>query len=70
MSSKKPTFPITLTWQEDGEQESFKNEIDAGCTLEWLDTRDADAGVAVVDAEGRPVTLVVARTEVTICHLI
>jgi hypothetical protein len=70
MSNEKPKFPITLTWQEDGEQESFKNETDAGCTLEWLDTRDADAGVAVVDAEGRPVTLVVEKTEVTICHLV
>jgi hypothetical protein len=37
MSAEKPVFPITLTWQEDSEQDSFKNEIDAGRILEWLD---------------------------------
>jgi len=67
MSIKKPTFPIKVSWHEDGEEEFFKNEVDAACTLEWLDTRDKDAGVTVVDDDGKPVTLVVENLEIKHC---
>jgi hypothetical protein len=69
MSLDKPTFPITVTWHEDAEQESFRNEIDAACTLEWFDSRDPDSQVSVVDSVGRAVTLVVEKLEVKLCHL-
>jgi hypothetical protein len=70
MSQDKPAFPLTVTWHEDNEQESFKNEIDAGETLEWFDSRDPDAQVSVVDGAGRPVALVVEKLEVTLCQLL
>ena len=70
MSQDKPAFPLTVTWHEDNEQESFKNEIDAGETLEWFDSRDPDSQVSVVDGAGRPVALVVKQLEVTLCQLL
>jgi hypothetical protein len=69
MSTEKPSFPLTIDWHEDGEQEIFKNEIDAGCTLEWFDSRDDDTDASVRDSQGRPVILVVKQTEVTLCAL-
>jgi hypothetical protein len=70
MSLDKPQFPLTVTWHEDAEHESFKNEIDAACTLEWFDSRDPDSQVSVVDSTGRPVALVVEQLEVTLCQLL
>jgi hypothetical protein len=69
MNNKKPEFPLTITWHEDSESESFKNEIDAACTLEWFDSTDKDSAVSVVDSQGRPVTLIVKQLEVTLCQL-
>jgi len=69
MSNEKPVFPLTISWHEDSEQEIYKNEIDAACTLEWFDSRDEDAGVTVVDSQGRSVTLVVEQLEVKLCYL-
>ena len=69
MSNEKPEFPLTITWHEDSESESFKNEIDAACTLEWFDSTDKDSAVSVVDSQGRPVTLLVEKSEVKLCQL-
>ena len=69
MSTEKPVFPISVTWHEDAETESFKNEIDAACTLEWFDSRDKDCPVSVADSQGRPVTLLVEQSEVKLCQL-
>jgi hypothetical protein len=69
MTTEKPAFPLTVTWHEDSEQESFKNEIDAACTLEWFDSRDKSCEVSVVDSQDRPVILVVEHTEIKLCHL-
>lgn len=69
MSSKKPTFPIIVSWHEDGDVESFKNEIDAACTLEWFDSTDKAVRVTVVDSNGKPVTLVVEELEIKQCCL-
>jgi hypothetical protein len=70
LSFDKPTFPLTITWHEDAEHESFKNEIDAAVTLEWFDSRDPDSQVSVADSAGRPVTLVVEQLEVKLCQLL
>jgi len=69
MNVEKPKFPITIVWEEDGEQDVFKNEIDAACTLEWLDSTDSDSGVAVTDSTGRAVTLIVEKSEMKLCQL-
>ena len=69
MSVEKPSFPIIVSWHEDGDVESFKNEIDAACTLEWFDSTDKGFDVTVVDSNGKPVTLVVEELEIKQCHL-
>jgi hypothetical protein len=69
VSIEKPSFPIIISWHEDGDVESFKNEIDAACTLEWFDSTDKDFDVTVVDSNGKPVILVVEELEIKKCHL-
>ena len=69
MSGEKPTFPIFVSWHEDGDVESFKNEIDAACTLEWFDSTDKAVSVTVVDSNEKPVTLVVEKLEIKKCCL-
>jgi len=70
VNANKPEFPVTVIWHEDGEQESFKNEVDAACTLEWFDSREGASDHTVVDNNGNAVVLVIEQLEVKLCHLV
>lgn len=60
----QPKFPITVFFEETGEEWVFADEIEAACTLEWFDSDDPEERASVHDSNNHPVRLKVCRLEV------
>ena len=69
MNKEKPTFPITVTFQEDGDVWVLNNEMEVANNLEWFDSRDPEEKATVIDKSKRKVTLVVEKLEVKLCEI-
>ncbi|MBQ5946794.1 hypothetical protein [Massilia sp. ST3] len=62
MTGLSPRFPISVTW-DDGDIWEFNDLRQAANTLEFFDSNDK-ASATVVDADGRPVRIVVQELEI------
>lgn len=69
MSNGRPTYPLTITFQEDGDVWVLNNESEVANNLEWFDSRDPEEKATVTDKSKRKVTLVVEELEVKLCTL-
>ena len=69
MKKEEPTYPITVTFQEDGDVWILNNETEVANNLEWFDSRDPEEKVIVIDKNKRKVTLVIEKLEVKLCEL-
>lgn len=67
--NKKPEFPITVLFHEDGEKWVLENEDQIACNLEWFDSADPEENSTVKDNRGRLIRLVVKKLEIQICEL-
>jgi hypothetical protein len=65
----KPTFPITVTFNENNDVWTFNDEKEAACTLEWFDSESPDEMATVVDSKGQLVSLKVEKLNILICEL-
>lgn len=60
---RRPEYPIFVTYSDGTENESFENENEMVCTLEWFDSRDTEYHAVVTDALGRKLWVVVQRLD-------
>ncbi len=58
-----PKYPIYVTYSDGTETDSFDNEKEMVCTLEWFDSRDPEYHAVVTDALNRKLWLVVEKLE-------
>ena len=56
MTSNEPQYPLTVTF-EDGEKESYEDQIDLECNLEFFDS-NKDVDCSVKDALNKDVYLI------------
>ncbi len=64
----KPTFPLHVLF-DDGDEWILDTLREVGSNLEWFDSEHGDDSVYVIDAENRPVRLLVRNLEVVTCEL-
>lgn len=69
MNKDKPTYSITVTFQEDGDVWVLNTESEIANNLEWFDSRNPEEKATVIDKSKRKVTLVVEKLEVKLCEL-
>ena len=69
MLSEKPTYPITVTFHEDGEVWVMKSERDLAFNLEWFDSNDPEERATVIDKYGRRVRLKIEKLELKLLEL-
>lgn len=67
---KQPTFPVTVGFEEDGEEWTFDSIEEMACSLEWFDSDDPEENATVRDAHGRAVRIKVERLEVKVFELL
>ena len=69
MNNHKPSYPLTIIFEEDDDIWVLDNEEEAAINLEWFDSRNADEKVKITDSLGRKITLVVEELEVKLCEI-
>ncbi len=65
----EPSFPITVTFHEDGDTWILDTPNELECNLEWFDSRDPGQNATVTDSNSRDVIVVVEKLELKICQL-
>ncbi len=68
-ASDKPSFPITVTFIEDGDTWVLDTPSELECNLEWFDSRDPEENATITDSKGRKLLVVVEKLELKICQL-
>lgn len=58
-----PEYPLLVTYSDGTENESFDNEKEMVCTLEWFDSKDPEYFAVVTDKRGRRLWVVVRDLE-------
>ena len=64
-----PEFPVTVTFQEDGDQWVFDTLEELECSLEWFDSEDPAENATTVDAKCRAVRVKVIKLEALVLDL-
>ena len=62
--NQTPKYPIHVMFQDEGEIETYKNEMELVTSLEWLDSTDNNYPVKVTDVTGASVILKIEALKV------
>ena len=66
----KPEFPITVRFEEDGEEWVLDTIHEIAGSLEWFDSDDPEERATVIDRRGRSVRLKVVQLDVHVLELV